>query len=117
MTEYSVSRPLRRQPSHPGVLMREILDEQIRLPLAEVARRLKVSRPALYAVLNGEGAVTAEMALRFGKLAGAAPELYLHMQTNYDLWHASTRLRADLARIETVMESASGEQRRVSKRR
>jgi len=28
------------------------------------------------------------MALRFGALAGAAPELYLHMQDNHDLWHA-----------------------------
>ena len=40
------------------------------------------------------------MALRFGKLAGAAPELYLHMQDNHDLWHAQRRLAATLKGIE-----------------
>src|SRR4051794_39243815 len=63
--DYPVRRPLRRSPTHPGELMREILTEHLRLPIAEAARRMKVSRPSLYAVLNGEGAVTAEMALRF----------------------------------------------------
>ncbi len=43
---------------------------------------------SLYVVLRGESKVTADMALRFGALAGAAPELYLHMQDNHDLWHA-----------------------------
>jgi addiction module HigA family antidote len=85
--------------------------------LTDVARRLKVSRPALYAVLNGDSAVTAEMALRFAKLAGAAPELYLHMQANHDLWQASQRLRADLARIETVAGPATGDAPSPAKRR
>ncbi len=74
MTEYQVSRPLRRQPTHPGMLMREILDEQIKLSLAEV---------------------------------------------NYDLWQASTRLRRDLASIETIETAgfSAGETRRLAKRR
>ncbi len=51
---------------HPGELMREILDEHVRLPIAEAARRMGVARQSLYAALNGDGAVTADMALRFG---------------------------------------------------
>jgi addiction module HigA family antidote len=96
MTELAARRP----PTHPGALMREILDEHLRVPIAEAARRIGVSRPALYAVLRGEGAVTADMALRFGRLVGGAPELYLRMQDNHDLWHARERLRDTLARIE-----------------
>lgn len=100
MAELKVTRPLKRPPTHPGVLMREILAEQVKLPIAVAARRMGVSRPSLYAVLNGEGSVTVEMALRFTQLVGGVPELYRRMQDNHDLWHARRRLAAELAKIE-----------------
>ena len=100
MKEYPVRRPIQRAPLHPGELMREILTEHLKLPIAEAARRMQVSRPALYAVLNAEGAVTAEMALRFARLTGGAPELYLQMQDRHDLWQAERRLAKTLAEIE-----------------
>jgi antitoxin HigA-1 len=85
---------------HAGALMREILDDHVRLSVAEAARRMQISRQSLHAVLSGESAVTADMALRFGKLVSGAPELYVNIQTNYDLWHARQRLAATLDRIE-----------------
>jgi addiction module HigA family antidote len=85
---------------HPGALMREILEEHTKMTIAEAARRMKVSRPALYAVLNGTAAVTAEMALRFARLTGGAPELYLNMQSGHDLEAAQQRLQDELADIE-----------------
>jgi addiction module HigA family antidote len=91
--EYPVRRPLKRPAVHPGALMREILEDHAKLTIAEAARRMGVSRPALYAVLNGTAAVTADMALRFAGLTGGAPELYLNMQTGYDLEAARQRLK------------------------
>jgi len=99
MSEYPVRRPLKRPPSHPGALMREILEEQLRLPVAETAKRIGISRQSLYAVLRGNSKVTAEMALRFCRLAGGAPELFLAMQDACDLWHARERLGPALGRI------------------
>jgi addiction module HigA family antidote len=83
--------------------MREILDDHVPLPIAEAARRMKVSRPALYAVLTGKAAVTADMALRFARLTGGAPELYLNMQTGHDLDLAQQRLGDELADIEPAV--------------
>ena len=100
MPELNVIRPLTRSPTHPGELMREILDEHVKLPIAAAARRMKVSRPSLYAVLNGTAGVTADMALRFGRLTGGAPELYVQMQTQRDLWLAERRLHDALLEIE-----------------
>jgi addiction module HigA family antidote len=91
---------LKRAPVHPGELMREILEDHVKVPIAEAARRMGVSRPALYAVFTGSAAVTAEMALRFGRLTGGAPELYLNMQTRHDLEAAAQRLKDELANIE-----------------
>jgi addiction module HigA family antidote len=100
--EYQVRRPVDRPPVHPGGLMREILEDHVKVPIAEAARRMKVSRPALYAVLNGTASVTADMALRFSRLTGAAPELYLFMQTGHDLEAAQLRLKDELAKFEPV---------------
>ena len=80
--------------------MREILDDHVRLPVAEAATRMKVSPPALDAVLNGAEPVTADMALRFGRLTGGAPELYIQMQAQLDLWTARERLKDALSEIE-----------------
>ena len=102
MAEYRVKKP----PAfavHPGVLMREILDDHVRLSIAEAARRMQISRQSLHAVLSGESAVTADMALRFGKLVSGAPELYVNMQASYEFWHARQRLAATLDRIEPAV--------------
>src|ERR1700733_13263546 len=99
MSELNVRRPLDRPPTHPGELMREILNEHVKLPIAAAARRMKESRPSLYAGLNGNGAVTADMALRFGRLTGGAPELYVQMQAQRDLWLAEQRLHDALLEI------------------
>jgi antitoxin HigA-1 len=80
--------------------MREILEEHVNMTISEAARRMKVSRPALYSVLNGTAAVTADMALRFARLTGGAPELYLNMQVGRDLEVAQQRLQNELADIE-----------------
>lgn len=100
MAALKPARPIKRPPTHPGALMREILDDHVRLPIAQAAKRMGVSRPALYAVMNGQAAVSADMALRFSRLVGGEPELFLRMQDNHDLWHARRRLAATLDRIE-----------------
>jgi addiction module HigA family antidote len=106
MAEF-LAGPRKRSPTHPGELMREIIVEHLEIPIAEAARRMGVSRPSLYAVLSGKGSVTAEMALRFSRLAAGTPDLYLHMQEGYDLWHAARKLRKELARIKPASRKAA----------
>ncbi len=101
MVEYHVKRPL-AAPAHPGELMREILDDHVKLSVAAAAKRMGVTRAALNNVLNGSSAVTAGMALMFGRLVGGNPDLYLNMQGNYELWHARQRLGVKLKEIEPV---------------
>jgi addiction module HigA family antidote len=101
MSEFVV-RNQTRAPTHPGELMREIIEEHARLPVTDVARRMGVSRQALHAVLRGRSAVSADMALRFARLMGGRAELFLRMQENLDLWSARQRLGVRLSRIEPV---------------
>jgi antitoxin HigA-1 len=69
----------------------------------KTARRMDISRPALYAVLNGTGAVTPQMASRFMRLVKGGPDLYVQMQVRRDLWLAGQRRKDQLERIEPAV--------------
>jgi len=72
---------------------------ELKLSVSEAARQLGVSRQTLHAIISGRSAVTAEMALRFGKFCGNGPGLWMRMQQAFDLWEAQSRLNGQLDRI------------------
>jgi antitoxin HigA-1 len=100
MPDTSTSRPIRRrQPTHPGELLREDVLPALRLSVSEAARQLRVTRQTLHRILSGRSAVTPEMALRLGRFCGNGPELWLRMQQAHDLSRAREELRAELEQI------------------
>src|SRR4030042_2380436 len=107
MREYTVKRPLKRAPIHPGEIMREDVLPALGLSVSEAARRLGISRQQLHRVLACTHPVTTDMALRIGKFAGNGPGLWLRMQQAYDLWHAEHRMKDELYKIETVASAGS----------
>lgn len=102
MKEYSVKRPLKRSPTHPGEILREEVLENLGLSVSEAARRLGVSRQQLHRILAGTHPVTTEMALRIGRFVGNGPGLWLRMQQAYDLWHAENRIADQLTEIKPI---------------
>ena len=83
-------------PAHPG----EVLREQIgTLPVTKFAVHLGVSRVALSRLLNGNAGVSAQMALKLSEALGTTPELWLNMQTQFDLWKASQEKRKKVSRL------------------
>ena len=77
-------------PAHPGEILREYLGT---MPVGEAAKRLKIARSTLSRLLNGRASFTAAMALRLSDAFGTDPGLWLDLQQQYDLWHASQRKR------------------------
>jgi addiction module HigA family antidote len=90
-----------RGPSHPGTLLREIVLPAMGVSISQAAREMGVSRQQLHKILAGDRAVTAEMAARLGKYCGNGPQLWLNMQSAYDLWHAQHALAGELDAIPT----------------
>ena len=102
MGEYSVKRPLRRPPVHPGEILREDVLPALGLSVSEAARRLGVSRQQLHRILACTHPISTEMALRVGKFAGNGAGLWLRMQQAHDLWHTEQRMKNELVKIKTV---------------
>lgn len=88
------------RPVHPGEVLREDVLPAVKLSKASVARALGISRQHLYDILNERQPVTAEMAVRFGKLLGNGPRLWISLQRNYDL--AMAEARVDVSGIPTL---------------
>jgi addiction module HigA family antidote len=89
-------------PMHPGELLREEVLPALNRPKSEIARLLGVSRQTLYDILETKQPVTPAMALRFGKLCGNGPDLWINLQKRYDLWRAEQEIGDQIADIPTL---------------
>lgn len=83
-------------PMHPGELLREDIIPALGVPLQDIARALGVSRQALHSILTGRAAVSPLMALKLGKLCGNGPDLWMNLQTRFDLAHTAETRRAEI---------------------
>ncbi len=100
MATYKAKRNLDRAPVHPGALLRDEVLPALNMPVARAARSLGISRQVLHRILAEKLGVSPAMAVRLGKFCGNGPNLWLNMQTAYDLWHAEREV--DVAAIPTV---------------
>ena len=92
-----------RVPTHPGAILREdVLPGLQGMSVSAFARSLGVSRQTLHAVLAERSGVSAEMALRLGALLGNGAQLWLDMQSKFDLWQAEARLHDELRKIKRL---------------
>lgn len=79
----------KRPPTHPGGILKRQYIEPLSLTISELANTLGVSRKTLSKIVNEHGSITPDMALRLSRALNTTPELWLNLQQNYDLWHAS----------------------------
>jgi len=85
-------------PAHPGEILREWLPEE--MTVTQAAKELQISRVTLSKVLNGKAGVTAGMALRLSAWLGTTPDVWLGMQTQWDLWLAKQEPRPNIRPME-----------------
>ncbi len=100
MTKRKIKRALPAM--HPGELLREDVLPALKRPRAEIARLLGISRQALHGILTGRAAVTPIVALKLGKLCGNGPELWLNLQSRYDLERLGRERRREIAAVPTL---------------
>jgi antitoxin HigA-1 len=85
-------RPWAIRPIHPGEMLREDVLPALGRPKTEIARPLGISRQTLYDILNEKQPITAQMAPRIGKLCGNGGDIWIRLQTRYDMQMAEIEL-------------------------
>lgn len=89
-----------KNPAHPGEVLREWIPED--MTVTSAAKALQVSRVTLSKVLNGKAGVTAGMALRLAALLRTSPDVWLGMQTQWDLWQAEQQPSPKIKPLERM---------------
>ncbi|MGQ0656030.1 MAG: HigA family addiction module antitoxin [Betaproteobacteria bacterium] len=87
------TRDPKRRPTHPGEVLREDVLPALGMTQAQFAKRLGVSRLTVSEILLGKRALSADMAVRIGKLTDTTPESWLQMQAAVDLWELAKHPR------------------------
>ena len=72
-------------PIHPGEILGEEFLKPMGISINQLARDLDVPPNRISLIVNGERAITADTALRLGTYFGMSPELWLNLQSGYDL--------------------------------
>ena len=75
----------RLDPIHPGEILLEDFMKPLGISINQLARDLDVPPNRIGAIVNGMRSITADTALRLGTYFGVSPEIWLGLQTGYDL--------------------------------
>ena len=73
------------EPIHPGEILLEEFMRPMGISINRLSRDIAVPPNRISEIVNGKRAITADTALRLGKYFGVSPEIWLDLQSDYDL--------------------------------
>ena len=79
-------------PPHPGEIISSLWLEPFGITIAEASKALDVSRKTLSKIVNGNGSITLEMAVRLSLALGSSAESWMGHQVAYDLWQVEQHI-------------------------
>ena len=98
-------------PVHPGEILREDVFPVLNITKPALAAALGVSRQTLHEIMTCKRALTPEMALRLEASIGSSAEMWLGLQTEYDLHHIRDAL--DLSKVKRLTAETPAARRRA----
>ncbi len=98
---------IKRQPSHPGCILREEFLIPLGFSQTEFAGKIKTTFRTINEILNEKRSISPDMALRLARFLGTSEELWLNLQDKYDLYKAKERNKDILKEIRP-MKAAVG---------
>src|SRR5579859_4327509 len=89
-------------PAHPGEILKEMYMDPPELSITQVAEALDVSRKHVSAIVNGHAPVTPEMAVRLAIVFETAPDIWINLQAQHDLWAVKQRPQPKLKSLRAA---------------
>ncbi|MEP6952215.1 MAG: HigA family addiction module antitoxin [Ginsengibacter sp.] len=77
---------------HPGEFLADELIKANSLTVSEVEEMLHVSRQTISGIINKKSDISPEMALRISTVFGGTPDIWLRLQSKYDLQKAAKKV-------------------------
>lgn len=90
-------QPKRLPPIHPGEILADVLQESS-LTVNALAMALRVPANRIGAIVKGQRGITADTALRLARYFGTSAQMWVNLQSKYDLAVAEDELRKRIER-------------------
>jgi addiction module HigA family antidote len=88
---------------HPGEVLREEFLVPLKLSAGALAKRCGLPRTRIERIAAETTGITADTALRLGKVLGTSAQLWLSLQNRYDVEIARRQIGKKLDKIEPVI--------------
>jgi antitoxin HigA-1 len=92
-------------PIHPGEVLQDLLQEA-GVTVHALALALRVPANRMGAIIRGQRGITADTALRLARYFGSSAQMWLNLQTKYDLAVAEDALKATIDREVLPLHAA-----------
>ena len=73
------------EPIHPGEILLEDFMKPMEISINRLAREIAVPPGRISAIVNSKRAITADTALRLSRYFGTSPEVWMGLQSDYEL--------------------------------
>jgi addiction module HigA family antidote len=80
--------PKNRRPSSPGEILLEEFLKPLGMTQSALAEKMEVPIQRVNTLINGKRGVSAETALKLGRVLETTPEFWMNLQVACDLWDA-----------------------------
>lgn len=94
--------PTKRQPTHPGEMLREEFLIPMGLTQRDLADAIRVPYQRINEIVSGKRGVTPSTALRLAKFFGMSPDFWLNLQVKFDLYLAGKKEKTELQAIKKL---------------
>ncbi|MCK3824895.1 MULTISPECIES: HigA family addiction module antitoxin [Pseudomonas] len=89
-------------PTHPGEILLEDVIPALGITITEMARRLGFARETFSRILHGHAPISPDLAVRLERAGVSKAQLWLSMQSAYDLWQAEHREQPVIERFARI---------------
>lgn len=101
-------------PIHPGEILREEFLEPLKMSASALSRAMLVNRQRISQILNEKRDISADTALRLGRVLNTGPEFWMNLQSHYDLESARNKdwdaLKTSLTPIQTPTQTGQSDE-------
>ncbi|TDJ47911.1 MAG: addiction module antidote protein, HigA family [Gammaproteobacteria bacterium] len=89
----------RRPPVHPGEILKHDFLEELEVTPYRLAKDIHVPTNRITGIVNETRAITADTALRLGRYFGTSAEMWLNLQSDYELELVRRQHGSDIDKI------------------
>ena len=91
---------LKREPTHPGEILNEEFLKPLEISQSQLAEAIGVSFRTINELVNEKRNLSSEMAIKLSKYFGTSPELWINLQTQFDVYYVSKYISKELNQIK-----------------